>query len=95
MDAEESGTELAPAVRSLPESLRFGTTSPEAVELTLGGVRHRRAAIELASDSRVVFALLGFSWKSNVHDLLLNERALWLQKLGELVYSRTLEDVAN
>lgn len=94
-DAEESGTELAPAVRSLPESLRFGTTSPEAVELMLGGVRHRRAAIELASDSRVVFALLGFSWKSNVHDLLLNERALWLQKLGELVYSRTLEDVTN
>lgn len=54
-----------------------------------------RRNLELASDSRVVFALLGFSWKSDVHDLLLNERALWLQKLGELVYSRTLEDVVN
>ena len=94
-EAEESGVELAPAVRTLPESLRFGATSSIAIGLMLGGLRHRRAAIELAADQRVAATLLGRDWRNQIRDLLQIEKLTWTSRLGELVYARTLEDVTK
>lgn len=94
-NAEKSGSILASAVKSLPEAIRFGSTSPNVIELMLGGIRHRRAAIELSTDARVAEALPGSTRKLKIREILLQEDEEWIQRFGKLVYLRTLEDVAN
>jgi superfamily II RNA helicase len=95
--ADTFGVQLAPAVSSFPSCLRFGVSSAAAVEFALKGVRHRRAAIELSEDA----SIKGMEWAGaepmlvEARDSLRTREREWRTRLGSLVYSRTVEDVAQ
>jgi helicase len=92
---EDQGRALAPAVAQFPEHLRFGVPTPASRMLAVGGVRHRRAVVELgttdelrateSTDSRVVFA--------TARQLLMGNIEVWRARLGSLVFENTLHDL--
>ncbi len=92
------GREMADAVRRFPDHLRFGVPSAGARILAGYGIRHRRAAIELgvlvsdrrplslSEDRTTLFGLL--------RDQLEQNRDEWNERLGALVFDRTLQDLS-
>ena len=89
------GRTMAEAVGQLPGHLRFGVPTPGARVLAARGVRHRRAAVELGSalvgrvlseDRLVLFPV--------ARQLLEDDRAGWQERLGALVFARTLQDLS-
>lgn len=91
---ESQGRTLSPALLSLPNCLRFGVPSVAATVLASSGIRHRRAAIELALSPQVQLAIGAprAALLSVVRDLLVNDEAAWRTSLGSLVFENTLAD---
>ena len=92
---ESYGGELADAVRQFPEHLRFGVPTEGARVLASHGLRHRRAAIELgvllpderrSADRGTVLAA--------VRGRLEEDRDEWEERLGLLIFERTLQDLS-
>ena len=91
------GKVLSDAVAKFPEHLRFGVPTAAARVLAAGGLRHRRAAIELGEsvglgatmtlDRKI---LLGTS-----RDMLREQPDAWRLRLGSLVYQNTLRDLSS
>jgi len=94
---EGQGQVLAPAVVRFPEHLRFGVPTVTACVLAAGGVRHRRAAIELGNtddlrsvsldDREFVFFI--------ARDVLSRDPKQWQARLGKLVFENTLRDLGQ
>jgi hypothetical protein len=93
---ETDGRSIAQAVTEFPEYLRFGVSTPAARALLAGGVRHRRAAVELGrsaelreggtDDHRQIFLIA---------QQLLTNTGRWLPSLGRLVLENTIADVSD
>lgn len=90
------GVTLAPAVTSFPDFLRFGVSTAAARELMAKGVRHRAAAVKLGAHSAMSSPgnLLSLSTPWTIARDLLADTDTWLPRLGDLVYQRTVADVA-
>lgn len=90
------GVTLAPAVASLPDFARFGVSTTAARELMAKGVRHRAAAVELGAHSAMSSPdnLFSLSTPWTIARDLLADIDTWLPRLGDLVYQRTVADVA-
>lgn len=90
---EEQDRVLAPAARDLPDHLRFGVPDSISRNLMATGLRHRTAAVELASvldaGDRRLDSLLQI-----VRETLESDLEQWEERLGSLVLRHTLEDVA-
>jgi helicase len=94
---ESQGRGLAPAVEQFPEHLRFGVPTAAARVLAAGGLRHRRAAVELGTtdeirggvidDRKVVFSI--------AQRLLTADPDGWRGWLGTLVFDNTLWDISE
>lgn len=89
------GKSMANAVREFPENLRFGVPTRIARALAARGLRHRRAAVDLGAtfdelllneDRAYLFPI--------VRSRLDEDREGWIERLGQLVFDRTLEDVS-
>lgn len=90
------GVTLASAVTSFPDFLRFGVSTAAARELMAKGVRHRAAAVKLGAHSAMSWPgnLLSLSTPWTIARDLLADTDTWLPRLGDLVYQRTVADVA-
>ena len=90
----DTGGTLSPVIAGFPDFLRFGVSTPAARELMARGLRHRLAAVELSTEEamRSPSNILATPW-STARDLL-SDSATWLPRLGDLVYERTVADVA-
>lgn len=94
---ESTGGSLSQAVARFPDHLRFGVPTIPSRVLAVGGVRHRRAAVELGTalvedgvasdDQREVF------WAAQRS--MLKYRRDWISRLGTLVASNTLSDLSS
>lgn len=86
---------LSTAIAQLPGLLRHGTPTTVGRELITSGVRHRRAAIELAkaieSDTSDRIILMYNDFASE----LIKDKETWLPRLGTLVYTHTLKDLSS
>ena len=93
---ESRESAISQAVAQFPDHLRFGVPTTPALVLAAGGVRHRRAAVELgaalvsagiAGDDRIaVFSAARRSLRMH--------RDAWTARLGVLVAKNTLRDVS-
>jgi len=84
--------EVSDIVLDFPSFLRFGVPVEEARSLLANGLRHRRAAVELGMDQvmrsrAVVDEVWSVAWN------LLQDEDRWRDRLGAMVYERTVEDV--
>ena len=84
--------EVSDIVLDFPSFLRFGVPVEEARYLLANGLRHRRAAVELGMDQvmrsrAVVDEVWSVAWD------LLQDEDRWRDRLGAMVYERTVEDV--
>ena len=94
---ESQGRTISSAVTQLPDYLRFGVPTAPARVLAAGGVRHRSAAVALGA------ALIGAGLVSDdqiavfsaAKQSLLAYPDDWTARLGALVTTNTLEDVAR
>lgn len=90
---EGDGRLLAPAVTAFPEHLRFGVPTVAARVLASGGVRHRSAAVELGNALRNHVddrrALLSAARRA-----LQGHAVAWEERLGTLVYTNSISDLA-
>lgn len=94
---EDQGRGLASPVAQFPEHLRFGVPTPAARMLAAGGVRHRRAAVELGTADELRGAAAE-DWRevfSTALQLLTGDRDGWHARLGELVFGNTLQDLTS
>lgn len=92
---EERGVTLSAAVTAFPDHLRFGVPTASARTLSLGGLRHRRAAVELGKaltrdgingdDKSVTLA--------TAREALQVLSAEWRAHLGSLVFDNTVTDL--
>lgn len=88
---------LAPAVVQFPEHLRFGVPTVAARVLAAGGVRHRRAAIELGRATGVLSdeLLHDHAVFSRALRLLTEDSVHWRTSLGDLVFENTMSDLTS
>ena len=95
--SEAQGHTLSPAVVQFPEHLRFGVPTTPARVLSTGGVRHRRAAVELGE----ALEQARFSVDDRLETFLAARRSLfsyrdeWKDRLGALVADNTISDVLS
>lgn len=94
---ESQEKSLAPAVAQLPEHLRFGVPSPVGRVLASGGVRHRRAAVELGADAAMSSVSVEERGEvySRARGLIVADRQSWEHRLGKVVYENTLWDLSS
>ena len=91
---EARGDNLAAPVVQFPDHVRFGVPTGAGRVLSVRGVRHRRAAVELgnALDGRVEnddeMALFQFA-----RNTLFDDRDEWRGRLGILVFENTIRDL--
>lgn len=86
---------LAPAVASFPDFLRFGVSTAAARELMAKGIRHRRAAVALGAHPAMNSTLNPFSSPWTIARELIADTDTWLPILDDLVYERTVRDLAS
>jgi hypothetical protein len=90
------GRALADAVVQFPEHLRFGVPTAGARLFSTVGVRHRSAAVALGSDG--MFRAGGITdrviLRAEGRRLLAEHPGEWRERLGELVYRNTLQDLS-
>jgi superfamily II DNA/RNA helicase len=93
---ESQGRAVSPAVAVFPDCLRFGVSTSAACALCAAGVRHRRAAILLATNVNVAGSVeAGRVFLLAVASQVLRQDATgWRTRLGDLVYENTLADVS-
>lgn len=89
-----AGHSLADAVVNLPEYLRFGVATPAACTMRASGIQHRRAAVALGDDPAMTSPENLLQHPNDIARVLLQDEQRWRAALGELVYRRTLRDVA-
>ena len=90
------GKRLAEAVTELPDHLRFGVPTTMGRILSLGGVRHRRAAVALGGRIGDGMAVAGrLAVFRTAREMLRRDRAGWLASLGSLVFDNALEDLGG
>lgn len=90
--ADDGGSELTEAIANLPDYLRHGVATPAGRTLMMAGLRHRRAAVALAT------ALEGGPLDDDIvgtAQALLADEDAWRQRLGALIYQRSIEDLAR
>lgn len=87
--AAGAGLALPEAVVLLPQYFRFGVSTPDALALMIGGLRHRQAAIALAR------VKAGAEGGTSLSELMRVDEARWIALLGALVYRRTVEDLGD
>ncbi|GLY69701.1 hypothetical protein [Amycolatopsis taiwanensis] len=91
----DTDLEVSRAVASLPEYLRFGVATPAARTLMANGLRHRRAAVLLGEHPAM----------TDLHNVLREPRDIardilatedgWQDRLGQFVFDRTVQDLAE
>ncbi|RQX00501.1 DEAD/DEAH box helicase [Micromonospora inaquosa] len=86
---------LATAVVNLASYLRFGVATSAARAMMASGMRHRRAAVALGNDPAMALSANLLLAPYEVARLLLQDEQRWRDQLGEFVYRRTVEDVAD
>lgn len=91
---EEDGRELPDTVRAFPEFLRYGVPSFPAAAMIANGMRHRSAAVELASLESVAAAWPDVDAMHSAARDALSAQDYWEARLGHLVYERTAADIA-
>lgn len=88
------GQAIAPVVAQFPEHLRFGVKTAAGCILAAGGIRHRRAYVELGNvpipqelvmDRSKVFSFVNLTINSDLGG--------WQNKLGVLVFENTRHDL--
>ena len=92
---EADGAGLAVAAADFPEYLRFGVPTHAARILAEGGVRHRRAAVELGRHPEVVDRAPDHDLVFAAANALLEDRETWLRVLGGLVLENTTADLES
>ena len=87
---------LSRAAIQFPDHLRFGVPTESAVLFAAKGVRHRRAAVELgaAIPAPTGLVLETASFFRDAREFLRDQAAEWEPRLGRLVYTNTLQDLA-
>jgi len=90
---EQTGQDLAPAIRLLPDYLRYGTTDYGARDLLANGVRHRRAAVLLGAEFTVDLDTFLLTSIEQAASILEADPDRWREALGSFVYARTVRDV--
>jgi helicase len=91
------GLELPHPVLEFAEHLRFGVPTAAALDLAQGGVRHRRAAVQIGA-APAVSAVAGRGEIAVFEEarLLLETNPLaWRRQLGSLVYDNSVNDVVR
>lgn len=95
---EARSEQLAPALAFFPEHLRFGVPTAMSRILSANGVRHRRAAIDLAAADplEVLASILDnpIAIFGRAESTLLEDRPRWLSHFGTLVFENTVIDLA-
>lgn len=91
--AAAEGT-LSPTVAAFPDFLRFGVSTSAARDLMAQGLRHRLAAVELGAHPAMQSPDNFFETPWSIARDLLTDSDSWLPRLGDLVYQRTVADVA-
>lgn len=89
---------LSPSVVQFPDHLRFGVPTSSAKVLSAGGIRHRRAAVQLGVSNEL--RKLGFVEDRMIifraaKQLIESDEALWRQSLGEMVFDNTIDDIVG
>ena len=94
---ESQGRRISRAVTQFSEHLRFGVPNEAALILASGGVRHRRAAVELGTAAEVMAAVIQnrLAVFSAAQQLLLEDQRRWNSHLGVLVFKSTLQDLTS
>ncbi|MCC7178930.1 MAG: hypothetical protein IT177_11125 [Acidobacteria bacterium] len=89
------GIELPDPVLRLPEHLRYGVPSECGCTLSAHGLRHRSAAVQLGN--ALTAGGVPNEWESvrvAARALLDDDAEQWRARLGDLVFRRTLQDLA-
>lgn len=92
----EREMELSQVVIDFPDHLRFGVPTPAGRVLAAGGVRHRRAAVELGRSPEL--ASVTADNQSGIFAAarqLIADSERWRPILGSLVLERTMHDLAE
>jgi hypothetical protein len=94
---ESQGRVLAPVVVQFPEHLRFGVPTIAALALASGGIRHRRAAVDLGThpDVMAVNSQDPVTVFAAAKNLLLTNREHWSDRFGALVFEHTMQDLTE
>jgi len=94
---ESQGAALSTAVALFPEHLRFGVPTSGARILASRGLRHRQAAVQLGSTIGLPepFTMNNIDVVAIVRPEVTEARELWETRLGRLVYSNTVQDLAS
>ncbi|HEY5779101.1 MAG TPA: DEAD/DEAH box helicase [Chthoniobacterales bacterium] len=93
---QSRGNSIAPVVLQFPEHLRFGVPSGVGRALASGGVRHRRAYVNLGGAA----GMRGFPSddRRNIFEaaqrLLAQDQSGWQGSLGVLVFNNTRRDIS-
>ena len=95
---ESQDRTLSPSVMQFPEHLRFGVPTSSARVLSSGGIRHRRAAVELGTSDAL--RQLGFVDDRTIifraaKQLIELDGEHWRHLLGDMVFENTLQDIGN
>lgn len=91
----ERGQEISPAVAAFPDHLRFGVPTA-AARVLAGGIRHRRAAVELGRSPELA-RIEGADRKAVFETALrlLGDGDRWLPRLGRLVLENSTRDLSE
>jgi hypothetical protein len=92
----ERGIEVNEGVTALVEHLKFGTPSRIGVLLANGGVRHRKAFVELGNAMQALTTpITAANARTFARRSLEAHSGAWRDALGEFVFSNTLTDVGR
>lgn len=92
----ERGIEVNEGVTAFVEHLKFGAPSRIRVLLANGGVRHRKAFVELGNAMQALTTpITAANAKSFARRSLEAHSGAWRDALGEFVFSNTLTDVGR
>ena len=92
---EAQGRALAGSVAQFSEHLRFGVPTSMSLAFAAGGVKHRRAAIELGRKLKLADFFLGsrdLLFRAAVAELT-SAKDAWILHLGRLMYDNTMDDL--
>lgn len=91
----ESDAELCPAIAAFPDYVRYGVPTDACRQLMSGGVRHRRAAVELGTHADMDSSANALRTPHAIAKDLLGDAEHWRARLGVLVYERTISDITT
>lgn len=92
---ESEGRQLSSAVSQFPDHLRHGLPTQVAVLLASVGVKHRFAALEVGSAMDPEYVDDPLLASQAALSMLSEDPDEWTERLGTLVWDRTLEDLKS